>query len=261
MARQAGPAALAGYRAYAAIAGCALALAATAPVVAAQQPDSVAADTLPAADSAQLRRDAERVRAHRRPRAGERDAARGGAAPSPTRPRLGRPTLRLFAGGALSTAYVRDDNGTTVRPGVAPVVGAEVATVVGPRTTLAATLRTSRASIDVSGDGRSWSGGSAWQTDATATVERTVAPRLALRGGLGLAWVRGPSDIAPFRFNNASPVRPAAELGATYALSLSRPLRASIAAQAYRYGATTLEDPIREPGTVKRLVVGVRYGR
>lgn len=254
------------YGRYAAIAASgllALALASTAGArsAAAQRPDSVATDSVSAADSAQLRRDAERIRAHRRPRAGERDTVRGGTTPSPERPRLGRPTLRLFAGGALSTAYVRDDNGTTVRPAAAPVIGVEVASVVGPRTTLAVTLRTSRTGIDVRGDGRSWDGGSAWHTDATAAIERTLVPRLALRGGLGLAWVRGPSDVAPFRFNNSSPFRPAAELGATYTFSRSRPLGASVALQAYRYGATTLADPIREPGTVKRLVIGVRYGR
>jgi len=245
------------------MAGCTLALASTAGAgaAAAQQPDSSAADSLSVADSAQLRRDAERIRAHRRPRAGERDTVRGGATRSPERPRFARPTLRLFAGGALSTAYVRDDNGTTVRPGVALVVGVEAATKVGPRTTLSVALRTSRAGIDVRSDGRTWDAGGAWQTDATAAVERTLVPRLALRVGLGLAWVRGPSDVAPFRFNNASPIRPAAELGATYALPVSWPLAASVAAQAYRYGATTLEDPIREPGTVKRLVVGVHYGR
>ena len=225
----------------------------------AQQRDSVAADTLEAPDSAQLGRDAERIRAHRRPRTEERDTVRGGTPPSPGRPHFGRPTLRLLAGGALSTAYVRDDNGTTVRPAVAPGVGVEVATVVGARATLAIALRTSRAGIDVRGDGRSWDGGTAWQTDATAAVERTLVPRLAVRAGLGFAWLRGPSDVAPFRFNNASPIRPAAELGATYALS--RALGALVAVQAYRYGATTLADPIREPGTVKRLVIGVRYGR
>ena len=247
----------------AAIAGFALTLAvmAGARAARAQQPDSSATDTLPAADSTQLRGDAERIRAHRRPRGEERDTARAGATARAGRPRFTRPTLRLFAGGALSTAYVRDDNGTTVGAGIAPAVGVELATTVSPRTALAVAVRTSRAGIDVDGDGRSWDGGSAWQTDASAAVERTLAPRLALRGGLGFAWVRGPGDLAPFRFNNRSPVRPAAELGATYALPLARPLAASITAQAYRYGATTLADPIREPGTVKRLIIGVRYGR
>ena len=56
------------------------------------------------------------------------------ASPAPAAPRFARPTLRALAGIALGTPFVEDGNGTTVRPGVAPLLGVEVASRVGERT-------------------------------------------------------------------------------------------------------------------------------
>ena len=186
------------------------------------------------------------------------------AAGQPAAPRFGRPTLRALAGLAFGTAYAEDANGTTVSPGLAPLVSVEGASRVGARTALTLSLRASRpgATVEFEGAGsREVEGGGVTTVDVVLGAERLVHDLVAVRGGVGLLYLKGPEALAPFRFNNASSVRPLLDLGGDVRLTRRYPLSASVAWQGFRYGAATVADPIDEAGLVQRWTVGVRYGR
>jgi len=51
------------------------------------------------------------------------------------------------------------------------------------------------------------------------------------------------------------------EVGVAVRIASAHPWYASLAAQALRLGGATTDDPIAEPGTVTRVLLGVRYGR
>jgi hypothetical protein len=51
------------------------------------------------------------------------------------------------------------------------------------------------------------------------------------------------------------------EIGAAVRVTRGLPLYLTGAAQAFRLGGSTASDPIRETGTVMRVLVGVRHGR
>ena len=177
-------------------------------------------------------------------------------------PRLARPTLRALVGGAAGTAFARDENGTSVRPGLSPLVGVEAASAAGERTAITLSLRASRPRAAVEFDaGGDVEAGAVTMLDLTLGVELRLRPAVAVRGGIGLLYLDGPSTIAPFRFNNASRVRPLLDLGAALRASARLPLHLALGWQGFQYGAATAADPIREAGLVQRVVVGVRYGR
>lgn len=186
------------------------------------------------------------------------------ASPAPAAPRFARPTLRALAGIAVGTPFVEDGNGTTVRPGVAPLLGVEVASRVGERTAVTLALRGARpgAMVDFDAAGSDdVDGGTVTTVDVVAGVEYAVHRRVTARGGLGLLYLEGPAELAPFRFNNGSSIHPLLDVGADVKLAHDLPLALALSWQGYRYGAATAADPIEEAGVVQRLVVGVRYGR
>ena len=181
----------------------------------------------------------------------------------PAGPRFARPTLRALGGVAAGTAFADDENGTTVRPALAPLLGVEAASRVGERTALTLTLRAARpqASIEFDGAGTEVDAGAVTALDLTVGVERTVHPAVAVRGGVGLLYLKGPAAVAPFRFNNAASARPMLDFGAALRAPTRLPLHLSLGWQGFRYGAASVADPIDEAGLVQRVVLGVRYGR
>ena len=180
------------------------------------------------------------------------------AAQSPT----GRaPSWRLEVGLAGGARYSEEaDGGPEVSSRLQPLLGASAAWGAGPRTLFALTARVSAGKVRVESGGGDWSGGTVADADLLAVLEWSPRPRVTLRGGAGAAWLRGSSELAPFRFNNDTPLHLGGLLGVSARVSRARPLDAFLDLQAVRYGGSELADPIAEPGTVSRLVLGVRHG-
>lgn len=177
-------------------------------------------------------------------------------------PRLASPTLRMELGAAVSTPYLKDANGATVRAGVAPALALGVAwDLLGRRSPTAATIgvRASRGGVRIRQGGSDTPVDPAWQLDATAGVERWVG-RLGLRAAAGVTWLRGDETVAPFRFANGSPWHLAGEAGALARVPGARLLLLSLTAQAYRLGTAGPGNPGGSSGTVIRVLTGVRYG-
>ena len=185
----------------------------------------------------------------------------GPAAVAGAEQRSARPSFRLGVMAIAGTAYVDDEAGVTVRPGLAPGLAADAAWIVGRSWTAAATIRGSAAPVTIAEDGDTRSEGTVTQADLLGAIERSVGDRFLVRVGAGASWIRGPSDVVPFRYGNNGRFQPTGEVGALMRITNGRPLFASLAWQASRFGSATLGDPIREPGWLNRALVGVRYGR
>ena len=217
---------------------------------AAQQPDSAARR-----DSALAERERGRIRGERvrttSPRGSDSTRALGGR----------RMSWRAELGASFGARYLEDAGGVKVQSRLLPVVGVGVAWTTGERTAVGITARLSGGPLRLSsGGGDDWSGGTVMHGDLLGTVEWAAHPRATVHAGVGAAWLRGPSDLAPFRFNNGTPVHAGGVVGASARLLRARPLHLFFDLQAVRYGGGSAGDPIPEPGTVTRYVIGVRYG-
>lgn len=174
--------------------------------------------------------------------------------------------LRFEAAVAYSTNLIEDANGTTVSFGLAPVLGAGIAWTLSQGTNAALGARVSRAGVDVDFGGGSRSAGNGWVVDIRAALEREFGACgmgsrwcTALHGGVGALWAGGPDDVAPFSTDRGAMLT--GEVGLAVRVASSLPLYLTGAAQAYRLGRSTAGDPIRESGTVTRILLGVRHGR
>lgn len=231
------------------------------------RPDSSArADSIARADSLLLERELARIRGERRPvgearsqDARERDSVAG---------RRRSPRLRYDIMLATGSPYAEDEAGVTVRPSVALGVGAAAAWTAGGgyATSLAVRATTNAAVISentsvIGGAEPRRSAGRVLQLDFMGALERQLGDRYAVRAGAGVAWLRGPSDVVPFRHGNNGRLQPTGEVGLSMRLTKSRPMHVTLAGQASRFGSATIGDPVREPGWVNRLLIGVRYGR
>ena len=227
----------------------------------AQQPDSsakvdslVKADSAARADSLLLARELRRIR-------GEPRARSSGAAASPRTERSLSPRVEL--GFAVSTPYLKDANGATVRARVAPVLSLGAAwalgRVGGAPTAATVDIRATRAGVKISQGGADTPAGSAWQVDVLAGGERWRG-RVGLRAAAGVTWLHGDDDVSPFRFVNDTPWHLAGEVGALARVSRTRPLSVLLAAQGVRMGSPG-NGLIDANGAVIRLVAAVRYGR
>jgi hypothetical protein len=114
--------------------------------------------------------------------------------------------------------------------------------------------------VDLESGGASWSGGTATIVDASAAFERRVFERVALWAGAGVSYVKGPSDVAPFRFENGSPVHLAGEAGARVSLG-ELPVAAVVMWHVFRMNGTSGAGTPGEEGVVHRAMLGVSYGR
>ena len=212
------------------------------------------------ADSILLQGELARIRGERRPVRRPAVAAGAGADSGERTPLLApriRVGLMLSAGGA----YVEDEAGVTVRPGVSPGLGIEAAWITGRSLSAALGVRATASPVSIEEQGDTRSEGAATQLDLMGAIERGAGERWILRLAAGGAWLWGPADIVPFRYGNNGRVQPTVELGALFRLTTSRPLAASLTVQTSRLGNATLADPIREPGWANRALLGVRYGR
>lgn len=227
----------------------------------AQQPDSSAkadslirADSAARADSLLLARELRRIRGEPRARSADR------ATSSRTERSI---SARADLGLALSTPYLKDANGATVRAGIGPVASLGAAWTLGRlgEAPMAATvdLRAMRAGVRVEQGGTDTPAGSAWQVDLVAGLERWRG-RVGLRAAAGVTWLRGDDDVSPFRFVNDTPWHLAGEVGALARLSRHRPVSVLVAAQGVRMGSPG-NGLIDANGAVMRLVAAVRYGR
>lgn len=238
-------------RAAAAVAALALSPLLAAGAASAQQTDSIARR-----DSALAERERGRIRGERVRTTTPRRVDSSSAAP-----RSRRPSWRGELGLAFGARYMESDGGVEVQSRVLPFVGGGAAWTTGARTMVGLAARLSAGGLLVSNAETDWDAGSVLLGDLMGTVEWAVHPRATLHGGLGLTWVRGPSDVAPFRFNNDAPLHAGAVVGASTRLPGSRPLRAFLDVHGIRYGGGTADDPIADGGTVTRYVLGVRYGK
>jgi len=167
---------------------------------------------------------------------------------------------------AIARPFVEDENGTTVKPSVAPVVGIAAAWLAGAGTMLTLGLQGSGFTLRLEDGGASWDGGRAFQVDLMGGVEREIAGCAAAgsrgctsgRLAVGGTWLRGSDDVLPFRFGGAG-LHPAGEVGLAVRLA-KRPLSAIFKAHAFRLGGGRTDDPISEPGTALQFRIGARYG-
>ena len=177
----------------------------------------------------------------------------------------GRP--RFEAGIAYTSALVEDANGTSVSYALAPAIGGGMVWTLSEGTNALLGARLSRAGVNIDYGSDSKSAGSGWIVDVRAALERAVSGCAggATRGctsisaGVGALWAGGPDDVAPFTVDRGTLLN--GEIGASVRIASSRPLFITGAAQAFRLGGATAGDPIRESGTVMRVLVGVRHGR
>jgi hypothetical protein len=177
----------------------------------------------------------------------------------------GRP--RVEAAIVYSTNLVEDANGTSVAYALGPALGAGYAWTLSPGINAALGARVTRAGVSIDyGDGGSASAGSGWIVDARAVLERELGPCAmgtrvcaSVHAGAGATWAGGPDDVAPFTVERGALLT--GEVGASLRVSSARPIFLTGAAQAFRLGGSTAGDPIREAGTVMRVLVGVRHGR
>lgn len=177
----------------------------------------------------------------------------------------GRP--RFEAGIAYTSALVEDANGTSVSYALAPVLGAAMAWTLSPGTNAMLGARVSRAGVNVDHGGEPRSTGNGWIMDVRAELEREVSGCAggplrgctAISAGVGALWAGGPDDVTPFTVDRGALLK--GEIGASVRVDAARPLYLTTAAQAFRLGGATAADPIRESGTVIRVLVGVRHGR
>ena len=179
-------------------------------------------------------------------------------------PRFVSPSVRLELGAAISTPYLEDANGATVRASTAPTLALGAAWALGGDrgAPTAATIdaRATRSPVSVRQGGSDTPVDPAWQLDVTAGAEHWLG-RVGLRAGAGVTWLRGDEKVSPFRFANDSPWHLAAEVGALVRLSATRPLSMLLAAQGYRMGASAGAGPVASNGAVVRVMAAVRYGR
>ena len=223
----------------------------------AQQPDSAArADSIARRDSALAERERARIRGERVRTTTPRPAA---ANDLPGR----RLSWRGELGSALVARYSADPNGADVGSLVQPLLGVGAAVRTGRRTVLSFALRASAGSLRMKSraTGDSWDGGAVKHADLMTTLEVAPGAWGALHGGVGLSWLRGPTGVVPFRYNNDRGLHPSGALGVSAHISRARPLDLFLDLHGIRYGAGSRQDPIQEPGTVTRFLLGLRYGR
>jgi hypothetical protein len=170
---------------------------------------------------------------------------------------LEAPRWRAAVGVSGATPLLEErGGGERISVPAAGWVAVEAAWNSAPRTDFALLARLTAGPVASS---RAMAGGTSGvvQADAVAAVEQSLGSRAALRAGVGGASVHGPADLAPFRFDNRA-LHPLLETALLYRL---RPAVAlELGAQAMRYGAATVADPIERAGTVYRLQLGARYG-
>ena len=224
------------------------------------RPDSSArADSIARADSLLLERELARIRGERRP-VGEvrsQDARKRDSVATVRK----SPRLRYGIVLATGTPYAEDEAGVTVRPGPAVGLGGGAAWITGRHYMTSLELRATTNQAVIAEVDSHRSAGHVLQLDLVGSVERAFADRYAVRAGAGAAWLRGPSDVVPFRHGNNGRVQPTGEIGVAMRLTNSRPLHGTLTGQTSRLGGATIGDPVREPGWVNRLLIGVRYGR
>ncbi|HUF29447.1 MAG TPA: hypothetical protein VMM77_02200, partial [Gemmatimonadaceae bacterium] len=171
------------------------------------------------------------------------------------------------AGIAHTSALVDDANGTSVSYALAPAIGAGMAWTLSAGTNALLGARLSRAGVRIDYGSDDRSAGSGWVVDVRAMLEREVSGCAsgpsrgctALNAGVGALWAGGPDDVAPFTVDRGALLN--GEIGASVRVMAARPVYLTLAAQAFRIGGATAGDPVRESGTVMRVMVGGRHGR
>ena len=177
------------------------------------------------------------------------------------RPHLVAPRWSAELGAALGTTpYVKDDNGARVTGGVGPVLGVGASWPGATRAlALELGLRVARLPVSAKAAGTDIDVDPALHADLVGAGAWTVVPRLTLRGGLTISYLKGDDRVVPFRNGNASPWHPGAEVGAAWRLTTPLALVATV--HGTRLGAASVSDPARTAGVMLRTIVGVRYAR
>jgi hypothetical protein len=102
------------------------------------------------------------------------------------------------------------------------------------------------------------SAGRAVLADVMVRVEQDGGGILQLHVAAGTVWMRGPTDLAPFRAKGVNGFHGAVEVGAALRVA-RRPLFLTAAVQAIDYASDG--DPPVTRGAVGRAMLGVRHGR
>ena len=168
------------------------------------------------------------------------------------------PRLRFELGMALPSTLVDDANGTTIRSGLAPLVGLAGTWMMSPRLQSVIGIRGSVASVIADAGSSDWNAGRTSQMTVRAGLEQHFDSGLGvLVGGSGM-WLSGPDDVTPFR--DDAGLHWGGEAGVSWRVRPARQLSLFASIEAFMLGGKTADDPIARAAWVSRLVLGVRRG-
>jgi hypothetical protein len=181
--------------------------------------------------------------------------ASGQAAPSASH----RPAIRFEASALASTSWLKEGSlDVAASPGGA--VGADAMWNASNRARVGVAVRASVSRVAINDASEHWTAGSSHQIDLLGRLELPLTPRFGATASAGVALPSGPKDVAPFDAVSGR-IAATAEIGAVARAAVTSPLALLITAQGIRLDPFTASAVGRQPGTVKRLLVGVRYGR
>ena len=164
--------------------------------------------------------------------------------------------ISVEAGAGFGSIYFEEGNGTTVRGGVAPVLGVEALWATGRSLRAGFAVRASRDALRISDDGRSWGAGHATRFDLYGTLAWDVE-RIAFRVAAGPAWLSGPDDVVPFRAQGTA-MHWGGGVTVDGALAFDRRLRWRAGVDGLRMTPSgTATTPVT--GMVHRFMIGAAY--
>ncbi|HEU4630843.1 MAG TPA: hypothetical protein VFS08_13915 [Gemmatimonadaceae bacterium] len=158
------------------------------------------------------------------------------------------PTVSLLGAVAVTSPLLTDGNGTRVRLALAPVVGARLRFAGRGSLEPAVTARLGRAGVRLRAGEARWSAGRVLQADLLAGAGWRLHPLVTARAAIGVTWLRGPHDVAPFDASRHP--RPTVQAG----VSLRRRERARTALEVDAQAFRLAPDPGRAGGVLRVLV-------
>ena len=120
-------------------------------------------------------------------------------------------------------------------------------------------VRVSTAALEGSDDGSSWSAGRSSLASVHIGAIQSLGERFSYSLSVGPTFLFGPADVTPFAEATSS-LHWGGGVGFGWRFMTSRPVDATLSLDGFMIGGASLADPIEEPGWVRRVTLGVRYG-
>lgn len=196
----------------------------------------------------------------------------GGQLSPPRGPQWRSPDWRLGGTWVQQSRFLEDGNGVTVHGRTTLAVEGGPSWVLFDSDLLhlrlrgGLQLRVAAPAVEIrertDGTGPARRAGRAVLADLSARIEQDGGGILQLYGAAGTTWLRGPADVAPFRFDHVDGFHQAAELGAALRVA-PRPVFITGAIGVFSYGSDTGDAGAGrvQRGAIGRAMLGARYGR